>query len=79
MPRGYEQIKNPVEWPQSVTVTKAVAPPPAPEKPAIWPRLPSPKGVFRRALRGAKFATHIKAKVEEKRLSNKVGGTLPAT
>jgi hypothetical protein len=30
-----------------VTVTKAVEPPP--EKPAIWPRLPSPKGTFRRA------------------------------
>jgi hypothetical protein len=58
----------------TVTVTKAVEPPPAPEKPAIWPRLPSPKGVFRRALRGgAKFASHIKTKVEEKRLMNKPG------
>jgi hypothetical protein len=34
----------------TVTATTAVAPPAAPEKPAVWPRLPSPKVVFRRAL-----------------------------
>jgi hypothetical protein len=58
----------------TVTVTKAVVPPPAPEKPAVWPRLPSPKVVFRRALRGgAKIAADIKAKLEEKRLLNRPG------
>lgn len=53
----------------TIIVTKAVeAPPvsekrPMPKKPAMWPRLPSPKVAWKRFSRGgAKIASHIKAK-----------------
>jgi hypothetical protein len=48
----------------TLTVTKAAEPPPMPEKPKAWPRLPSPKAGWGRVSRGgAKLAAHIKAKV----------------
>jgi hypothetical protein len=50
----------------TVTVSKAVEPPPLPEKPKPWPRLPSPKAGWKRLARGgAKFAAHIKTKICE--------------
>jgi hypothetical protein len=50
----------------TVTVSKAAEPPPLPETPKPWPRLPSPKAGWKRVARGgAKLASHIKAKVFE--------------
>jgi hypothetical protein len=50
----------------TVTATDLVKPPPLPEKPKLWPRLPSPKDGWKRLARGgAKFAAHIKTKAFE--------------
>jgi hypothetical protein len=50
----------------TVTVTDLVKPPPLPEKPKPWPRLPNPKAGWKRIAReGAKFVAHIKAKASE--------------
>jgi hypothetical protein len=52
----------------TVTATKAVEPPPAPKKPAIWPRLPSPKVVFQRALTKLDFPQFRLRGIESGRL-----------
>jgi hypothetical protein len=50
----------------TITVTDLVKPPPLPEKPKAWPRLPAPKaGWKRRPKGGAKFGSHIKPKAYE--------------
>jgi hypothetical protein len=48
----------------TITVTDLVKPPPMPEKPKQWPRLPRPLAGWRRVAKGgAKLAAQIKAKV----------------
>lgn len=50
----------------TVKVTDRVKPPPLPEKPKPWPRLPSPRaGWKRRALGGAKLRSDINTKAYE--------------
>jgi hypothetical protein len=53
----------------TVTITDRVKPPPLPEKPAPWPRLPSPRAGWKRhAWGGAKIKSDIKAKVGDSTL-----------
>src|SRR3954454_3381236 len=57
----------------TITVTDLVKPPPMPEKPKPWPRLPSPKAGWKRVTKGgAKLIAHIKAKVCESPLLEEV-------